>query len=462
MQITFLGHQGWAFTGREGLVLLDPLVRAMGNGPVRLPVWPPRTLLTERMPPIAGLILSHEHSDHFDLDTLQRLPYRGTVHIPDLASSAMRGALADLGFTVRLMTPLQAFRIGDLAFTPLGMLYNPLERDVHGLLVQGDGGHSFMTTIDGVPHEHLDEWLRRHCPARTLDNYTNNFVEPLPHISNVPGRPELSYGRAVARLVAFAERFSPRRVILSGQGWCFPTERGALNHAFFPVTNEMLADAGRRLLGSIEWWAAAPGEIWDLSEPSLRGVAPYVRPEAPVDRTYRCGAADGPTSPWCGERWLPADALAQVLTFVREEYGPLLEVHATTLQQGLHTLAAAGQTTPEPTIFVRILDGEGFHDLRFNRGTLRFDPTDAPGNPAQRYCAGIEVWASDLHALIAGREEAYLIYESSVRRFCHYPDLLGDPICIEAFAPFAPRFRPAAYLAAYRERLARTGAGVEP
>ena len=39
-------------------------------------------------------------------------------------------------------------------------------------------GASFLTGIDTVPHPDVLGWLARHCPARTLDNLTNNFVEP--------------------------------------------------------------------------------------------------------------------------------------------------------------------------------------------------------------------------------------------------------------------------------------------
>ena len=67
---------------------------------------------------------------------------------------------------------------------------------------------------------------------------------------------------------------------------------------------------------------------------------------------------------------------------------------------------------------------------------------------------GMEMWASDLLSLIDADEEAFLVYESSVRHWNNAPTLLSSAIPVEAFAWFAPRYRPREYLASYRRRLA--------
>jgi hypothetical protein len=109
MLITFLGHQGWAFGDQDGIVLLDPLLQSMNAGPVDLPVWPPRRLDFAAMPRIKGLVISHEHPDHFDIETLLNLPYRGDVWIPDLSTSALATCLRELGFVVRRYGAFQSF-----------------------------------------------------------------------------------------------------------------------------------------------------------------------------------------------------------------------------------------------------------------------------------------------------------------------------------------------------------------
>jgi L-ascorbate metabolism protein UlaG (beta-lactamase superfamily) len=74
MKITLLGHQGWRFTNGGRSFLLDPILEEIGNGRERLPVWPARRLDLAKLGPIDAVVVSHEHNDHFSLDTLAALP----------------------------------------------------------------------------------------------------------------------------------------------------------------------------------------------------------------------------------------------------------------------------------------------------------------------------------------------------------------------------------------------------
>lgn len=453
MQLTFLGHQGWAFQTTTTFVLLDPLEQEMGNGARRLPVWPKRRVDLEALPPVSGLVISHEHSDHFDLSTLYRLPYRGVVYIPELASAAMRGALTDLGFTPREMKPFERFEIGGLRFTPLGLAANPLELEVQGLLVTdaSDNQSSFLTLIDGVPDEGLFRWLASNCPKRSIDNFTNNFVEPRPQLSNINTPTELSYGKLVAELIQFVERFRPKRVLLSGQGWCYTAEQDYLNHELFAVDNDMLLRAGELLYPSIEWLHPAPGTTLSASTEGL-SEAPFVRRSTQTQKKFN-GARRGRVEPWSGARTLSVNKLESVLTFVRNEFGALVDLHSPRLMQGLHTLRLQQGSSLEPTLFLRVRNGSDIADYKFDPGLRKFVVVDCLGNPAAQYSVGCEVWATDLLSLIEGEEEAFFVYETAVRRWCHYPELLGEPVCIEIFSAFSPRYRSSQYLRAYRARL---------
>jgi hypothetical protein len=453
MRVCFLGHQGWGFQAGDAIVLLDPLEKAMGNGSCRLPVWPPRTLLFDAMPSIGGVIISHEHSDHFDLETLVHLPFRGPVHIPDLAADSMRQALMDLGFHIVLMHPYVPFEVSGVTVTPLGMVQNPLEPDVYGLLITASGGQSFLTTIDGIPEPRLASWLQDHCPCRTLDNYTNNEVELLPYLSNHPRGTWAPMGNAVRRLIEFTDEFHPHKLAISGQGWSFPPDRGQLNHEFFAVTNEALARAGETIFPALAWYVPKPGWVLDLERSEELPAAPFVLPGSPLDRSFAPVTHPGTVPPWTSKAFVDEGGVQKVLRFIEDDYGQLLGSHAPQLLAGLHALGSALKGSPEATLFLRIREGEGNHDFRLDRGRLRFEQVDAPDDPSTRFALGIEIWMSDLLALIEGQEEAFLIYESSVRWWSHFPELFSDPICIETFAPFAPRYRPANYLASYRTRL---------
>src|SRR5882757_8846778 len=144
MKITFLGHQGWQIENNKGRsFLLDPILEEIGNGAARLPVWPQRRLDFSKMAPIDAVIISHEHADHFSLETLAALPPRCKIYISDLASLAMATAIREMGFQVERFTALDTFSINGLKITPLPALYNKLEPHVYALLVQDDSGATF-------------------------------------------------------------------------------------------------------------------------------------------------------------------------------------------------------------------------------------------------------------------------------------------------------------------------------
>ena len=112
MKITFLGHQGWRFERGGRTVLLDPIREEIGNGRVGLPVWPARRLDFRKLGPLEAVIVSHEHADHFSLDTLAALPARCPIYISDLSSAAMASAIAELGFPVTRFTRAQELLTG--------------------------------------------------------------------------------------------------------------------------------------------------------------------------------------------------------------------------------------------------------------------------------------------------------------------------------------------------------------
>lgn len=458
MKVTFLGHQGWAFES-AGVTLVDPLFEAMGNGKARLPVWPPRRLDLEGLSPITGLVLTHEHSDHFDLDTLWRLPYRGDVWIPSLSSSAMRIALTDMGYSVRQMEAFQAFVTGTgLTFVPLSLQSSTMERDVYGLLVRDAGGHSFLTTVDGVPHESLGHWLAQQCPARSIDNFTNNYIQQLEPLSDLPYNPELALGEMTKGLIEFVEHFRPSRVIISGLGWHHTGRHEYLNHKFFTVTNDRLQQVGQLVFPHIDWIAARPGQQFDPGQAGLEPVGVRgVHPLAPKDRGVRVATPTG-TTPWVDLEPLSGADLARVDEFIQSSYGTILGAHAPELMAALYELKMQPELPFSPTLLIRLRNGEKAFDYALDHGSLQFMPVVVDGNPARRHAMGFELWALDLLTLLNSDEEAFLIYESSVRHWNNAPGLVSAPILIEAFGWFAPRFRQRETLGAYRRRLSQIAA----
>jgi hypothetical protein len=459
MLVTFLGHQGWAFQkdSTSPVVLLDPVEEHMGNGIGRLPVFPRRRLSFEGSA-IAAIFLSHEHSDHFDIETLARFSPGQRTYLPNLTSQAIRSTLSRLGHDWQLLRAFAPIEIAGLAITPLPIVNNPLERDVLAFLVQSPDG-SFLTSVDGRLHQSAIDWLRTACPERTLDNYTNNYIQQLPELSNYPAL----NGRAMhaASMTDFVAELSPRRVLISGQGWCFEGDRAELNARFFTLDNSFCRDLASSLYPDAAWHVAAPGETFDTtaSEPLLGGKKQFLAWEERQSKRVHCdrsSLAPLQWSCWVGTPTIPAVDFALVEAFVTEQFGLLLASCGQELISAIYELESVPDRRDyQHTLILGVRNGDSSFYFSFDLGLMRFIRVQIAKVPELSSMMGASIWAADLLALINGREEAFLIYESSVLHWNNALAYYGLPVTIDLFGGFCPRFLPAIYEEAYTARLKR-------
>src|SRR5262249_48600652 len=100
---TFLGHQGWLFSTATTRLLVDPLLTAhIGHGGVVGRVYPPRIFDLDAFPAIDAVLLTHEHEDHFDIPSLNRLDRGIPIVLSQRSSGAARAILDEMGFRVLL------------------------------------------------------------------------------------------------------------------------------------------------------------------------------------------------------------------------------------------------------------------------------------------------------------------------------------------------------------------------
>jgi hypothetical protein len=452
MILTYLGHQGWALSARSGAVLIDPIFRTIGNGNVQLPVWPDREIAPEKLGPVAGLIISHEHSDHFDVDTLYRMPWRGDVFVSDRSSTALTTLLTDLGYAVRKMRPYMTMNFDDVTVTSVPLEWSLLEPDPYGFLANCSDGTSFFTSVDGMPHKQTVRWLKQNCPQRTIDNFTNNYLEPLPELTGVAGADNYSTGTMVQRMISATEMLAPRRVVLSGQGWSYPVDYSELNARFFSVTHQTLVPIMRQIYPRIGWEAPQPGTAIDLNGRTPDGVVDYIVRREPSHRDYAGFTAARDGAPWSRTAELPDDQMIAVERYVASEFGRQVNAHAPELMEGLYALASDPANTLRPTVALRLLNGQTATHYILDHGSLTFAPAPTGLNVRRDAAGGIEMWASDLYNLINGHEEAFLIAETAVRRWSNAPRNIGRALHIDMLLGFAPRFQPNGYLEMYRMR----------
>lgn len=98
MEVTYIGHAAMMMHSRGKTILMDPWL----NDPTYHGTWwhyPPLQITVEELPKIDYLYISHEHPDHFDPPTLERLDKGVEVIIARFQRKRFRERIERVGFT---------------------------------------------------------------------------------------------------------------------------------------------------------------------------------------------------------------------------------------------------------------------------------------------------------------------------------------------------------------------------
>ncbi|MEZ4384901.1 MAG: MBL fold metallo-hydrolase [Nannocystaceae bacterium] len=473
LRATFLGHQGWLLRGGGAALLVDPLLTAsFGHGGLVGELYPPRALDLAAFPAIDAVVISHEHDDHFDVPSLLRLDRRIPIYFPVRGSLAGRELLRALGFTVRPLAPAAEHAIGGLRLRTFVADHREAalgdEWEVAPFVVRDVDGDSFASSVDVPPPPAMLAALSELAPRPGIWCYANNFSsaahQRLGATSAAPASDAVSLVSAFLRRYAAVERLwgAPAVAAIVGAGWSFAGARAWLNHAVFPLDNDVLADSLRAAAPRTRAVAARPGatialaggELVELAarQPFLAALAPERWP----DRSYREGIAPAPDY---APATAPGDLDAAGEAALREGLAALAGwLYAGPLFRALYSLDPDICGGRRPTVALR---------LRVDRAggarTLAYDPTactfvQVEGAAAdEAFIAGIECWARDLAGLFAGEiGPTALCYAGRLRVWNHAPARVPlSPHLLWTFAH--PLRRPQATAALYRRLVAAAG-----
>src|SRR5262245_2653837 len=99
-KVTFLGHQGWILRAGTTTLLVDPLLTKQFTAPPysHASVFPPRVIEHEKFPPVSAVFVTHEHDDHFQVVSLNRLDRKIPLLLSARMSMASETAVRHMGF----------------------------------------------------------------------------------------------------------------------------------------------------------------------------------------------------------------------------------------------------------------------------------------------------------------------------------------------------------------------------
>ncbi len=420
-EVTFLGHQGWQFSADGTNVLLDPLLcdgfghDPRGNG---FDVFPPRRIDFASCPPIDAVLFSHEHEDHFNVPSLARIDRRIPIHLSSRSSSAARRILAELGFTVRLLQPGEAFGIGAIAVVPLPQASlggsHPGEWDSLALYIGDRAGHgSFFTTVDHRPHSRTFELVKQRGLRATLVTYADNEAD-LSAMFPWAAPPSDGTGSLAGELRVLLERAIPREqrpeaVLLCSNGLAPRGDLAWMNRAMFHRDPRAACAQLRPQFGDL-FLAPLPGDTVTLRKTRRVGAVTAstwigARPESAWPA--RGGGATPPTpfAPATGHLRLD-EAARRALPHALDELARFL--YASPLFLEMYVLAADTAHGRRPTMAFALLEGDDVEQAHANGGTVwswdpngcRFVQEEAIERPENEFVAGARCWASDLLAVL--------------------------------------------------------------
>jgi hypothetical protein len=420
--VTFLGHQGWFVESDHTAILIDPLLtNAFGHGGLVGEIYPPRDIVRRALPPLAALLLTHEHDDHFDIPTLDSIDRRVPVLLSRRSSTAARTILAEMGFSVRLVDAGDRVAIGSLElqlFAPDHVKTNNSDEwDVLAFLVRDSAGDgSLFSHVDVVITDEMLAAVTADGRTPGLFCLTNNVVDwsfltagPLARSQQSPIWSVASEMlRIRGNLAAGGHR--PAGTLFCGSGFAFPPDRVFLNDKVFCAETEAIVGAMRALAPDELFVAPLPGQTIDMEKGQVTSIdrgCPFmvVRDrQSWRDRTYRGRdnqyvLDDYPSA--SGRPTLDGEELDQLQDLL-DEYGRYL--YGKRVFKWVTSLRERCYAGRRPTFAIAVLvDSErSAVTFEYDPQGCRFVPSDCE-DPAAEYAGGIECWGSDLLEVLQGK-----------------------------------------------------------
>jgi hypothetical protein len=470
LSTTFLGHQGWLFQSKSSCFLVDPLLcEEFGQAhALEYRVYPPREFSFEHFPKVDGVVLTHEHDDHFDIPSLARLERTIPIFLSVHSSTAAQQILREMGFAVHPLIPGKNVRFGDLEFTPFcgahTSMSNGDEWDTLPFFVRDVGGSgNFFSMVDITLTEQHIKWARAKDSKPVVLSWTNNTLD-WSHMSDFVGRrkdatQECFIRMGVDRKVIIGAWGTPAATLMCAGGFTFFGGRTWLNDRVFCVDNAAVCQMLSKLYPKEQFHATRPGQTFLMEGHRLKRVfdnTPFLTTAPPETWPARGPNGKGEAtdifdySPATGRTEMESAEYTLLEQGLQEFAGSLV---GGTIFRGLHSLVDDQAKGRIPTFAVALRDSRagGRRVYEYVSSACAFVPVhQGTANPEQTYLAGIECWATDLLAILKGELGPIALSFGRARLWNVQPEQFLFDFFGDLYRMSHPLRRPAEYLRTYQ------------
>lgn len=251
MKLTMLGHASLYVETDATRILIDPvLIDPQVDGVFSS--FPARTVDLSRMPPHDVIVISHQHLDHFDVDTLALLDRDAEVLFPK--DPLIDGALARLGFQTRI--PLADWT--RISYPGVSITTTPSLCPVpeFGMII--DTGESrIWNQVDTLVDEKIIAAVMAEFPD--LDLILAPWQPMLESAYAWNRSMEFPY-QEYARILERIRMAAPTTLVPGANGFCYAGRHAWLNQLVFPVHRDRFCEDVRQLLPDCGILPLDPGD----------------------------------------------------------------------------------------------------------------------------------------------------------------------------------------------------------
>jgi hypothetical protein len=456
VQIGFLGHNGFALGANESPVLVDSILyprygQEYTSSPVE--IYPPRWIELNMLPKPAAVIISHEHSDHFHLPSLDRLDKATPVIVGPNMIDTVVDCVERLGLKVTRLPFGEPNCFGSIIITlyPPGedtVLWESRVSQVYARdYDEPELGGVFLGIDANISGQFIDEVTSGQIPAPRILALSNNAQVTPPGVygsldSYRPGGETIRRHRGegfpgmdiLEEMIVFTLDQHPvlrgSHILVCGGGFLKDYEQMGP----FPFSEQAeLANLARGLVRNLDVKGPLPGDIITAGPEGIQLVGQLAWLGTDHDRFSEL--RERRDAFLCRQENIPLRCIKPSTLETEQRAMHAIEAELTYLSR-VFLLADFGRAmtltdTPYPFVLKLLYRTQDDISLRFDLAAGNFERCDdlSLDDSARSYPYGIAIHAVDLAAVLTGDLQYWDVVGIAMRTWFE-GDALESPVAI--------------------------------